>query len=181
MGEGPERGRVKIGMYSVSFLKLICCLVYLSVHWHTYPLCSGHGVCSSLQFTAEAFSRSRPCGGHLLVQSTWTAPGSSALHQSHRWDCAAPSVLLVCTCATSWAEISACLQTSGRLAAFLRSCWRLSPYSTVARRISRPVTLTIMTSWTASLMSWASLPVSLDWPDLKHAWNDLPDFPQYFY
>lgn len=98
MGEGPERGRVKIGMYSVSFLKLICCLVYLSVHWHTYPLCSGHGVCSSLQFTAEAFSRSRPCGGHLLVQSTWTAPGSSALHQSHRWDSAAPSVFLSSLC-----------------------------------------------------------------------------------
>lgn len=47
-------------------------------------------------------------------------------------------------------------QTSGRLAAFLQSCWRLSPYSTVGKRTSRPVTLTTMTNWIASLTSWAS-------------------------
>lgn len=54
-------------------------------------------------------------------------------------------------------------QTSGRLAASLQSCWRLSPYSTVAKKISRPVTLTTTTNWTASLMSWASLQVLQDW------------------
>lgn len=58
-------------------------------------------------------------------------------------------------------------QTSGRLAASLQSCWRLSPYSTVAKKISRPVTLTTTTNWTASLMSWASLQVLQDWRGKK--------------
>lgn len=66
---------------------------------------------------------------------------------SHLWTCAAS---LVTALALSF-------QTSGRLAASLRSCWHLSPYSTVARRTLRPVTHTTTTNWTASLTSWVSL------------------------
>lgn len=85
MGEGPERGRVKIGMYILSFSIIYCLSVLLLCSLQCLS-CSGHGVCPSVQFTAEAFSRSRPCGGHLLVQSTWTTAWGSTLHQSHRWE-----------------------------------------------------------------------------------------------
>lgn len=146
-------------------LHLPYCFSWLHLHQLIYSFCSGHGVCPSLQFTTEAFSWPRPRGGHLLVQSAWTAAGSSALHQSHRW-----GVVLSFSCmhaSSRMVENSGLMsalfsfQTSGRSAAFLRSCLRLSPYSTVVRKISRPATLTTMTSWTASLTLWASLLVRL--------------------
>lgn len=65
-------------------------------------VCSWYGFCPPLQFTAEAFSRSWPCCGHFLVQSTWASAWGSALHQSHRWECR-------------------CLPHVGRFAAKLRS------------------------------------------------------------
>lgn len=86
MGEGPERGRVKIGMKSIlsSFTVHISC--YITIYNLVIPpSCSWHGICPSLQFTAKAFSRSWPGGGHFLVQSTWAFARGSALHQSHRW------------------------------------------------------------------------------------------------
>lgn len=52
-------------------------------------------------------------------------------------------------------------QTSGRLAASLRSYSRQSPSFTVARRTSRPVTPSITTSWTEYSASWVSLQVPL--------------------
>lgn len=87
MGEGPERGRVKIGKITLSFWKTFVFFVdLLEMLSPTISVCSWYGFRPPLQFTAEAFSRSWPCGGHFLVQSTRASAWGSALHQSHRWE-----------------------------------------------------------------------------------------------
>lgn len=87
MGEGPERGRVKIGKIALSFFKNVSFLLnWLKLFSPTISVCSWYGFRPPLQFTAEAFSRSWPCGGHFLVQSTRASARGSALHQSHRWE-----------------------------------------------------------------------------------------------
>ena len=90
MGEGPERGRVKIGGYSwpsspswapSAYAGSLLMFLFVSL----VPVYSRHGLCTSFQFTTKAFSWPGPCGGHVLVQSSRTTAGGPALHKGHRW------------------------------------------------------------------------------------------------
>lgn len=177
MGEGPERGRVKIGKITLSFWKnlpfLLTCL----------KCCRLQSLFAADMGFARLFNSPLKPLADLdpVVVTFWYRAPELLLGARHytkaigenaaaapTWEQELQPVAL--TVALTWPDLLF-RQTSGRLAASLQSCWRLSPYSTVAKRTSRPVTLTTMTNWTASLTSWASQLVKAQ--GIPNFWENL--------